>query len=146
MRIWASRDSQRFISIWYSSLRLGLPSCLFPLRLPTKTLHAFPIFPIRGTCPAYHQPSFDHSNSVWSRVFKATKRNKILSGCQTETVLGTLFFSLFNHLTRLVARENFVVVVLLLPFTGIRPKPVPSSLVPSFSRSPLVPATFRFIF
>jgi hypothetical protein len=36
---------------------------------------------------------------------------------------------------------------IIIIFTSrIRLKPVPSSFVPSFSRSPAVPASFRFIF
>ena len=38
---------------WRSShLRLGLPSGFFPLRFPTKTIHAFLFYPVLVTCTA----------------------------------------------------------------------------------------------
>jgi len=43
--------SGRFILILSSHLRLGLPSGLFPPRIPTKTLYTPLITPIRVTCP-----------------------------------------------------------------------------------------------
>ena len=42
---------------------------LFPSGLPTKTLYAPLISPLRATCPAHHIFSwFDHPNIIWSGV------------------------------------------------------------------------------
>jgi len=46
--------STRSIIILSSHLRLGLPSGLFPSRLPTKTLYARFLSPIRTTCPVHY--------------------------------------------------------------------------------------------
>jgi len=43
----------RSILIVSSHLSLGLPSGLFSLGLPTKTLYTPPFYPIRATCPAH---------------------------------------------------------------------------------------------
>jgi hypothetical protein len=43
----------RFIPILFSHLRFCLPSGLFPQRLPTKTLYALVIPPMRAKCPAH---------------------------------------------------------------------------------------------
>ena len=43
----------RSILLLSSQIRLVLPSSLFPSGLPTKTLYASLLFPIRATCPAY---------------------------------------------------------------------------------------------
>jgi hypothetical protein len=45
-----------------------------------------------------------------------SRNNKILRTLRTRTEmdLETSVFSYFNHLTRLVAREDFIVIVLLI--------------------------------
>jgi hypothetical protein len=45
--------SPRSILIPSSHLRLGLPSGLFPLGFPTKTLYTFLSSPMHATCPAH---------------------------------------------------------------------------------------------
>jgi hypothetical protein len=45
--------SQRSILNISSHLHLGLPSGLFPLGFPTKTLYTFLSSPVRATCPAH---------------------------------------------------------------------------------------------
>jgi len=45
--------SSHFLNIHFSRLRLGLPSGLFPSGLPTKTLYAPLLSPIRATCNAH---------------------------------------------------------------------------------------------
>jgi hypothetical protein len=76
--------------------------------------------------------------NIWSGAFTATKYNKIFSGYQprqvvewqkkptfstlrtrTKMVLETLIFSPSNHLTQLVARENFIKAVLNFGVVGL---------------------------
>jgi hypothetical protein len=60
--------SSRSILILSTSLRLGLPSGLFPSRFPTNNLYAF-LFPRSCYMPRpSHPPRLDHSNYTWRRV------------------------------------------------------------------------------
>jgi hypothetical protein len=47
------RTSWRSILILSSHLRVGLPSDLFPVGLPTNTMYTPLLSPMRSTCPAY---------------------------------------------------------------------------------------------
>ena len=68
--------SSRTIIISSFHLSLGLPSGLFPLGFPTKTLHTSLISPIRTTCPA----------------------QLILLGLISRTILGEWYSSLSSSL------------------------------------------------
>jgi hypothetical protein len=63
--------SWRSSLILSSHLRLGLPSDLFPLGFPTKTLYTPLPTPIRATCPA-HLISILSPAQYWVRTFRVT--------------------------------------------------------------------------
>jgi len=90
-----------------SHLCLGLPSGLFPLCFPTKTLYTSLLFPIRATCPA-HLILLDFiTRTMLGKDYRLLSLSlcSFLHSPATSSLLGpnTLLNTLFSHTLSLLS-------------------------------------------
>jgi len=98
--------SWRSILILSSYLRLGLPSGLFSLCFPTKTLYAPLLFPIRATCPNHLILDFI-TRIVFGEEYRSlsTSLYSFLHSLVTSSLLGanillsTLFWNTHSYVS-----------------------------------------------